>query len=80
MQYAESFTETIKAFANNVFNADGGTHLTGFRSALTRVVNDYARKNGLIKDKEENLSGPVTDGEDLLINVLRVALYIPDMK
>ena len=60
MQYAESFTETIKAFANNVFNADGGTHLTGFRSALTRVINDYARKNGLIKDKEENLSGEDT--------------------
>ena len=60
MQYAEAFSETIKAFANNVFNPDGGTHLTGFRSALTRVVNEYARKSGLIKEKEENLSGEDT--------------------
>ncbi|MBI5357429.1 DNA topoisomerase (ATP-hydrolyzing) subunit B [Candidatus Saccharibacteria bacterium] len=60
MQYVDSFTESVKAFANNVFNPDGGTHLTGFRSALTRVINDYARKNGLIKDKEENLSGEDT--------------------
>ncbi len=57
MQYTESYTETIKAFANNVFNPDGGTHLTGFRSALTRVINEYGRKNGFIKEKEENLSG-----------------------
>ncbi len=60
LQYADVYTETIKAFANNVFNPDGGTHLTGFRAALTRVVNDYARKNGLLKDKEENLSGEDT--------------------
>ena len=57
LQYTDSYTETIKAFANNVFNPDGGTHLTGFRSALTRVVNDYGRKNGFIKEKDENLSG-----------------------
>jgi len=57
LQYTDSFTETIKAFANNVFNPDGGTHLTGFRSALTRVINDYARKSGALKEKEENLSG-----------------------
>jgi DNA gyrase subunit B len=57
LQYTDSYTETIKAFANNVFNPDGGTHLTGFRSALTRVINDYARKNGLLKEKEENLTG-----------------------
>ena len=49
LQYTESYTETIKAFANNVFNPDGGTHLTGFRSALTRIVNEYGRKNGFIK-------------------------------
>ena len=57
LQYTDSYTETIKAFANNVFNPDGGTHLTGFRSALTRIVNEYGRKNGYIKDKDENLSG-----------------------
>ena len=60
LQYGDAFTETVKAFANNVFNPDGGTHLTGFRAALTRVVNDYARKNGLLKEKEENLSGEDT--------------------
>jgi DNA gyrase subunit B len=59
-QYTDAYTETIKAFANNVLNPDGGTHLTGFRSALTRVINDYARKNGLLKEKEENLSGEDT--------------------
>lgn len=56
-QYTDGYTETIKQFANNVFNPDGGSHLTGFRSALTRVVNEYARKTGLLKEKEENLTG-----------------------
>jgi len=56
-QYTDGYTETIKQFANNVFNPDGGSHLTGFRSALTRVVNEYARKAGLLKEKEENLTG-----------------------
>jgi DNA gyrase subunit B len=60
LQYTEVYNETIKAFANNVYNPDGGTHMTGFRAALTRVVNDYARKNGLLKEKEENLSGEDT--------------------
>ncbi|MEK7096324.1 MAG: ATP-binding protein, partial [Patescibacteria group bacterium] len=57
MQYSDAFSETVMPFANNVYNVDGGTHLTGFRTSLTRVVNDYARKNGLIKEKEENLTG-----------------------
>jgi DNA gyrase subunit B len=57
LQYTETYTETVKPFANNVFNPDGGTHLTGFRTALTRIINDYARKNNLLKEKEENLSG-----------------------
>jgi DNA gyrase subunit B len=60
LQYTDAYSETIKSFANNVLNPDGGTHLTGFRASLTRVINDYARKNGLIKDKEENLSGDDT--------------------
>jgi DNA gyrase subunit B len=60
LQYTDAYTETIKAFANNVLNPDGGTHLTGFRAALTRVINEYARKNGLLKEKEENLSGEDT--------------------
>lgn len=57
LQYSDSYTEVVKTFANNVFNPDGGTHLVGFRTALTRVVNEYARKNGLLKEKEENLTG-----------------------
>ena len=57
VQYNDSFSETVKAFANNVFNPEGGTHLIGFRSAMTRVINDYARKNSLLKEKEENLTG-----------------------
>ncbi len=60
LQYSDSFTETIKPFANNVYNPNGGMHITGFRSALTRVINDYARKNGLLKEKEENLTGEDT--------------------
>lgn len=57
VQYNETFVEIVKPFANNVLTIDGGTHLVGFRSALTRVINDYARKSGLLKEKEENLSG-----------------------
>ncbi|MBI2592372.1 DNA topoisomerase (ATP-hydrolyzing) subunit B [Candidatus Saccharibacteria bacterium] len=57
LQYSDSFSDTVMAFANNVYNPDGGMHLTGFRTSLTRVINDYARKNSLIKEKEENLSG-----------------------
>lgn len=57
LQYTDTYTETVKPFANNVYNPDGGTHLTGFRTALTRIINDYARKNNLIKEKEDNLSG-----------------------
>ena len=57
VQYNDSFLEMVKPFANNVLTPDGGTHLVGFRAAMTRVINDYARKNGLLKEKEENLSG-----------------------
>ncbi len=57
IQYNDSFTEVLKPFANNVLTPDGGTHVVGFRSALTRVINDYARKTGLLKEKEDNLTG-----------------------
>ncbi len=57
IQYNDTFVETVKPFANNVLTPDGGTHLIGFRSALTRVINDYSRKSGLLKEKEENLTG-----------------------
>ncbi len=70
IQYSESFTENVKTFANNITNPGGGTHLTGFRSALTRVVNDYARKNNLLKEKEESLTGEdVREGLTAVISV-----------
>ena len=70
LQYTDAYTETIKSFANNVLNPEGGTHMTGFRAALTRVINDYARKNGLLKEKEENLTGEDTrEGLTAIISV-----------
>lgn len=78
LQYVDTFTETIKTFANNVFNPDGGTHLTGFRSALTRVINDYARKTSLLKEKEENLSGE--DCREGLTAVVLVKLTNPQFE
>ena len=57
LQYNDTYIETVKPFANNVLTPDGGTHVVGFRTALTRVVNDYARKNSLLKEKEDNLTG-----------------------
>ena len=78
MQYTDSFTETIKQFANNVVNPEGGSHLTGFRTALTRVVNDYARKQGLLKEKEENLSGE--DCREGLTAVILVKLPDPQFE
>jgi DNA gyrase subunit B len=57
VQYSDAYVETVKAFANNVYNPDGGTHLVGFRTALTRVINEYARKSSLLKEKEDNLTG-----------------------
>ncbi len=78
LQYADVYTETVKAFANNVFNPDGGTHMTGFRAALTRVVNEYARKSGLLKEKEENLSGE--DTREGLTAVILVKLPDPQFE
>lgn len=77
-QYTDGFTETIKQFANNVFNPDGGTHLTGFRSALTRVVNEYARKTALLKEKEDNLTGE--DCREGLTAVILVKLPDPQFE
>lgn len=77
-QYTDAYNETIKQFANNVFNPDGGSHLTGFRSALTRVINDYARKAGLLKEKEENLSGE--DCREGLTAVILVKLPDPQFE
>jgi DNA gyrase subunit B len=60
IQYTDSYTESIYSFANTINTVDGGTHLTGLRSALTRVVNDFARKNNLLKDSDPNFSGDDT--------------------
>jgi len=57
IQYNETYVELVKPFANNVLTPDGGTHLVGFRTAMTRTINEYARKASLLKEKEENLSG-----------------------
>ncbi|HET6924248.1 MAG TPA: DNA topoisomerase (ATP-hydrolyzing) subunit B, partial [Candidatus Saccharimonadales bacterium] len=78
LQYTDAYTETLKAFANNVLNPEGGTHLTGFRAALTRVINDYARKSGLIKEKEENLTGE--DTREGLTCVISVKLPDPQFE
>jgi DNA gyrase subunit B len=78
IQYTDSYTETLKVFANNVLNPDGGTHLTGFRASLTRVINDYARKQGLLKEKEENLSGE--DTREGLTAIILVKLTDPQFE
>ena len=57
IQYNDGFSETVESFANVIDTHEGGTHLTGFRMALTRAINDYARKNGYLKEKEDNLTG-----------------------
>jgi len=70
LQYNDSFTESTLSFANCINTADGGTHLTGFRAALTRVLNDYARKYKLLKENESNLSGDdVREGLTAIISV-----------
>jgi DNA gyrase subunit B len=70
LQYNEGFTESLVSFANCVNTIDGGTHLTGFRSALTRVLNDYAHKNKLLKEDEPNLVGEdVREGLTAVVSV-----------
>ena len=78
LQYNDSFSEFVYSFANCVNTEDGGTHVTGFRSALTRVMNDYGRKQSLIKDSEPNLSGEAT--RDGLTAVLSIKLTDPQFE
>ena len=78
LQYNDTFIETVKPFANNVLTPDGGTHLIGFRAALTRVINDYARKNSLLKEKEDNLTGD--DIREGLTAVILVKLPDPQFE
>jgi DNA gyrase subunit B len=70
LQYTSAFQETIFTFANNIHTTEGGMHLTGFRSALTRTINNYARKSGLLKEKDDNLtSEDVREGLTAVISV-----------
>lgn len=69
-QYTDSYSENVLSFANNINTMHGGTHLTGLRNALTRVVNEYGRKNSLIKENEDNLTGDdVREGISAVISV-----------
>ena len=70
MQYHTGYNETVICFANTINTPDGGTHLTGFRAVLTRVLNDYARRSGILKEGEENLSGEdVREGLTAVVSV-----------
>ena len=78
IQYTDGYAESVYAFANNINTVDGGTHLTGFRSALTRTLNDYARKNSLLKDNEPNFSGE--DTREGLTAIVSVKLTDPQFE
>jgi DNA gyrase subunit B len=68
--YTDEYESYEEAFANNVFNPQGGTHLTGFRTALTKTFNEYARKNGLLKEDDENLTGEdIREGLTAVVSV-----------
>ncbi|MHA3224404.1 DNA topoisomerase (ATP-hydrolyzing) subunit B [Globicatella sulfidifaciens] len=70
MQYTDSYHTNILSFANNIHTHEGGTHEAGFKTALTRVINDYARKSNLLKDNDENLSGEdVREGLTIILSV-----------
>ena len=70
MQYSDAYAESVYPFANTIHTVDGGTHLTGLRSGLTRTINDYARKAGLLKDRDPNFSGDdVREGLTAIVSV-----------
>jgi DNA gyrase subunit B len=78
LQYNDSYSESVFAFANNINTVDGGTHVTGFRTALTGALNDYARKNAILKDNDANLSGD--DVREGLTAVISVKLTDPQFE
>ncbi len=78
IQYNDSYSETVLAFANNINTVDGGTHVTGFRAALTTSLNDWARRQGLIKESRSNLSGD--DVREGLTAVISVKLTDPQFE
>ena len=78
LQYTDGYSENIISFANNIHTPEGGAHLSGFRTALTRIVNDYGRKNKILKDNEPNLSGD--DAREGLTGVISVKLPQPQFE
>ncbi len=78
LQWSTSYSATIMAFANNINTTEGGTHLEGFKNALTRTINDYARGKGLLKEKDSNLSGE--DAREGLSAVISVKLHDPQFE
>ena len=78
LQYNDTYTETVFSFANNINTVDGGTHLTGFRTALTRTLNQYAQAMGRLKDLKENLTGE--DVREGLVAVISVKIPQPQFK
>ncbi|MEO6077364.1 MAG: DNA topoisomerase (ATP-hydrolyzing) subunit B [Candidatus Andersenbacteria bacterium] len=70
LQYTDAYNDQILTFANNIHTIEGGTHLTGFRTALTRTINDYARKNSFLKEKDDNLTADdVAEGLTAIVSV-----------
>jgi len=78
LQYNDQYNETSLAFANNIYNPEGGTHLIGFKTALTRTLNSYARNKNLIKEKDENLTGE--DVREGLTSIISVKLPDPQFE
>ncbi len=78
MQWTGAYSEAVYTFANNINTHEGGTHLTGFRTALTRTLNDYARAKGLLKEKDDNLEGP--DTREGLTAIISVKLREPQFE
>ncbi len=78
MQYTDSYQENIYSFANNIHTPDGGTHLMGFNTALTRAINDYGRKYKLIKDNEQNLKGE--DVRESLTAIISIKMEDPQFE
>ncbi len=78
MQYTDAYSESVLSFANNINTHSGGTHLTGFRNGITRVLNDYARKNNILKDSEQNLTGD--DVREGLTAIVSVKLENPEFE
>lgn len=78
IQYNDAYNENVLSFANNIHTVEGGTHLSGFRSGLTRTINDYARKHGMLKENEENLTGE--DVREGCTAVLSIRIHDPQFE